>query len=57
MATSKHPVRVDDELSEEEKAILRERLKTIEEDAKHAIDAREALQQIRRQLHRQRASR
>jgi hypothetical protein len=52
MATS-NPIRPEDEISEREKEILRERLKTIEEDAKDAVNAREAIKEMRRSLKQQ----
>jgi hypothetical protein len=42
-----HP---EDELTDKQKAILRERLKTVEEDARHAVDARQAIKEMRLNL-------
>ena len=38
------------ELDEETRRILEERLATLDEDAKHAVDAHEALREIRAKL-------
>ena len=38
------------ELDEETRQILQERLATLDEDAKHAVDAREFLAEMRRRL-------
>jgi hypothetical protein len=51
-----NPDRFSDELDEETKEILRERMKTFEQDRKSAVDARQVLRELREKMKRKRQS-